>query len=168
MTRTLCTLVALFALGGPARSAHASFDAIKPPTGRTSAVQDSRPQFTWFPAVFQRELGVSWDGRIGWKTSDRVWVFAVALEQSLGKVIRPDSPFRLNVTVLRAEKGTGTFVVEFAILDPSGESVEAVQVEGVGPRGRLADEVYPALAGEIVGTFKKSVLQVPGEPPGQP
>jgi len=165
MSRTLCTLMALLALGGPALSAHASLDAIKPATGRTQAPQVSRPQFSWFPAAFQRELGVSWDGQIGWKTRDRVWVFAVALEQSLGKVIRPDSPFRLNVTVLRAEKGTGTFVVEFAILDPSGDSVEAVQVEGVGPSDRLVDEVYPALAGEIVGTFTKSVLQSTSEKP---
>jgi hypothetical protein len=159
MARTLCTLLALLALGGPALSAHASPDAIKAPTGRTPASQEARPRFTWFPAVFQRELGVSWDGQIFWKTRDRVWVFAVALERSLGQVVRSDSPFRLNVTVIRAEKGSGTFVVEFAILDPSGESVEAVQVEGVGPKGYTVDEVYPAVAGEIVGTFRKSVLQ---------
>ncbi len=168
MTRKLCTLLAVLGLGGPILSAHASLDAIKPPSGRTLAAKDSRPLFSWFPAVFQRELGVSWDGEIGWKTRDRVWVFAVALERSLGQVIRPDSPFRLNVTVIRAEKGTGTFVVEFAILDASGESLEAVQVEGIGPSGGAVDEVYPAVAGEIVGTFKKSVLQSPSEQPAQP
>jgi hypothetical protein len=151
--------MAILGLGGLTLSAHASLDSVKPSIGRTLAFQDSRPLFTWFPSAFQRELGVSWDGEIGWKTSDRVWVFAVALERSLGRVTRPDSPFRLNVTVIRAEKGTRTFVVEFSILDPSGESVEAVQVEGIGPSGRSVDEVSLAVAGEIVGTFKRSVLQ---------
>lgn len=168
MVRTLCTLITLLGLGGPMLSARPTLDAIKPLSGRTLALPESKPQFTWFPAVFQRELGVSWDGQIGWKTRDRVWVFAVALEQSLGKVIRPYSPFRLNVTVLRAEKNTGTFLVEFAILGPSGESVEAVQVEGTGPSGRSVEEIYLALAGEIVGTFKKSVLQGSGGPSEQP
>jgi hypothetical protein len=36
--------------------------------------------------------------------------------------------------------------------------VEVLQVEGVGPSDRSVDEVYPAEAGEIVTTFKKSVL----------
>lgn len=168
MARTLCTLMALLALGGPTLLAHAAVDSARPPTGRTLPAQVPKPLFTGLPAGFQRELGVSWDGEIGWKTPDRVWIFAVALERSLGQVIRPDSPFRLAVTVLRADKGAGTYVVEFAILNPSGESLEAVQVEGIGPRGPSVDEIYLALAGEIVGTFKKSVLQGPGEPPTQP
>jgi len=49
--------------------------------------------------------------------------------------------------------------VEFTIQDPAGEDVELVQVEGSGPGDRVLDEVYPALAGEIVTAFKKSVLQ---------
>jgi hypothetical protein len=158
--------LALLGLAGSALAAHGAFDSVKA-MGRTPAAQDPRPQFTRLPAEFQPELGVSWDGRIGWKTRDRVWVFAAALERSLGPVLRPGSPFRLNVTVLQAEQASGTFVVEFDILDASGESVEAVQVEGTGPGGHALDEAYPRLAGEIVATFKKSVLQSP-EPPTKP
>jgi hypothetical protein len=46
--------------------------------------------------------------------------------------------------VVRLEKQTGTFVVEFSIQDPSGESLELV---------------HPTLAAEIVTTFQKSVLK---------
>jgi hypothetical protein len=109
--------------------------------------------------AFERERGVSWDGHIGWKTQERVWVFAAALEASLKGIIRADSPYRLSVVVVRVEKQTGTFVVEFAIQDSSGESVELVQVEGAGPRQREMDEVYPAVAGAIVTTFKERLLE---------
>jgi hypothetical protein len=61
--------------------------------------------------------------------------------------------------VVRLEKQTGTFVVEFSIQDPSGESLELVQVEGTGPRDRSGEEIYPTLAAEIVTTFQKSVLK---------
>jgi hypothetical protein len=111
------------------------------------------------PAAFERERGVSWDGRIGWRTEERVWVFAAALEASLKGITRAGSPYRLNVAVVRVDKPTGTFVVEFSIQDPSGESLELVQVEGIGPSNQALDEVYPAVAGEIVTTFRKSLLQ---------
>lgn len=159
MRRTLGTLLGLLGSGGAAFPAQGAVESIRPSFSRAADSQELRLRSAGLPVGFERERGVSWDGQISWKTRDRVWVFAAALERSLGEVVRPDSPFRLNVTVIRAEKGTGTFVVEFAILDPSGESVEAVQVEGTGPSGRSVDEVYPALAGKIVATFQKSVLQ---------
>ncbi|GLH70896.1 hypothetical protein GETHPA_24290 [Geothrix rubra] len=155
MTRPLCTRLAVLALGGSLLSAAPSFDTVKAPVPRKDAAQLALA----FPSDFRPEQGVSWDGRIGWKAPERVAVFAVALELSLKEVVRPDSPFHLSVTVVRAEKRTGTFVVEFAILDPTGESVESVQVEGVGPTNHRMDEVYPAVAGQIVATFKKNVLQ---------
>lgn len=159
MMRSLCTLIALLGLGGAALSAHGSLDTDRAPVHRQGAAQDPRPLPFSLPKAFERERGVSWDGRIGWKTQERAWLFAAALESSLEGVLRPDSPYRLSVTVMRAEQGARTFVVEFAIQDPSGESLELVQVEGSGPREGSADEVYPAVAGEIVTTFKKSVLQ---------
>lgn len=155
MTRSLCTFIAALALGGSPLSAARSFDTVKAPFPRKDAAQLALT----FPSDFRPERGVSWDGRIAWKAQEQVTVFAVALELSLKEVVRPDSPFHLSVTVVRAEKRTGTFVVEFAILAPSGESLEAVQVEGVGPSNRSMDEVYPAVAGQIVATFRKSVLE---------
>jgi hypothetical protein len=140
-------------------SAACSPDAAKAPAYTRNATRDPGTMTLGLPSEFAPERGVSWDGRIRWATEERVWVFAAALELSLKEVIRPDSPFHLNVTVVRAEKRTGTFVVEFSILAPSGESVELLQVEGVGPRDRSVDEVSPVVAGEIVTTFKKSVLQ---------
>ena len=111
------------------------------------------------PPIFERDRGVSWDGRIGWKTKERAWVFAAALEGSLKKVVRADSPYRLKVAVVKAEKQTGTFVVEFDILDPSGESMELIQLEGTGPRNHAMEDVYPAVAGKIVTTFVTSLLK---------
>jgi hypothetical protein len=159
MTRPFCTLIAVLALGGSLLSAARSFDTVKAPFPRKDAAREAAQLALSFPSDFRPERGVSWDGRIGWKAPEQVTVFAVALELSLKEIVRPDSPFHLSVTVVRAEKQTGTFVVEFAILDPSGESVEAVQVEGIGPSNRSTDEVYPAVAGQIVATFKKSVLE---------
>ena len=101
----------------------------------------------------------SWDGRIAWKTEDRAWAFAAALEGSLKEIVRADSPYHLSVAVVRLEKQTGTFVVEFSIQDPSGQSLELVQVEGVGVRDHLIEEIDPTLAAEIVTTFEKSVLK---------
>jgi len=155
MTRPLSSRIAVLVLGGSLLSAAPSFDTAKAPSPRKEAAQLALT----FPSDFRPERGVSWDGRIGWKAPERVAVFAVALELSLKEVVRPDSPFHLSVTVVRAEKRTGTFVVEFAILDSAGESVESVQVEGVGPSNRRMDEVYPAVAGQIVATFRKSVLE---------
>jgi hypothetical protein len=157
--RSLCTWIALLGLGGAALAAHGSPDTDRAPVHRNAAIQDPKQLPFSLPKVFERERGVSWDGRIGWKTPERAWLFAAALESSLEGVLRPDSPYRLSVTVLRAEPGARTFVVEFAILDASGESLELLQVEGSGPREGSVDEVYPAVAGEIVTTFKKSVLQ---------
>ena len=57
------------------------------------------------------------------------------------------------------ERESGTFVVEFTIKDPSGENVELAQVEGTGPYDLSIDEVYPAVAGQIVTTFEKNILK---------
>jgi hypothetical protein len=157
--RSLCTLMALLGLGGPALWAHGSLDAGRVPVYKKDAAQDPKQLPFSLPKGFERERGVAWDGRIGWKTPERAWVFAVALESSLTEVLRPDSPYQLSVTVVRVEKGTRTFVVEFSIQDPTGESLEQVQVEGVGPRDGSVDDVYPAVAGQIVTTFQKNVLQ---------
>jgi len=159
VTRKLCTLIALLGLAGSMLSAAPSLDTAKAPFYAKGATRDPGAMTISLPSEFAPERGVSWDGQIGWKAAERVSVFAAALELSLKGVVRPDSPFHLSVTVVRAEKRTGTFVVEFAILDPSGASVEEVQVEGVGPSNRSMDEVYPAVAGQIVTTFKKSVLE---------
>lgn len=159
MLMKLCTLIAVLGLGGSPLSAGCSPDTDKAPFYLKDAGRNPKSLPLSLHTDFERERGVSWDGQIAWKTEDRVWVFAASLESSLKGVIRPDSPYRLSVTVVRAEKGTGTFVVEFSIQDPSGASVELVQVEGTGPRNRSIDEVYPAVAGEIVTTFKKNVLQ---------
>ncbi|WP_257310310.1 hypothetical protein [Geothrix fuzhouensis] len=157
--RSLCTLMALLGLAGPALSARGSLDAGRAPVYKKAAAQDPKQLPFSLPKGFERERGVAWDGKIGWQTPERAWLFAVALERSLGDVIRPDSPYQLSVTVVRVEKGTRTFVVEFAIQDPSGESLEQVQVEGVGPREGSVDDVLPAVAGQIVTTFQKNVLQ---------
>lgn len=140
-------------------SAGCSPDALPAIFYSRNAAWASRNQHLTVPVAFERERGVSWDGQIEWKTRERVWVFAAALEASLKGIIRADSPYRLSVAVVRVEAQTGTFVVEFGIQDPSGESVELVQVEGIGPRRQVMDEVYPALAGAIVTTFKERLLQ---------
>jgi hypothetical protein len=149
----------LLGLGGSGLAARCFPDAIPAAFHSKHAAWESRNLQLEVPATFERERGVSWDGRIGWKTEERVWVFAAALEISLKGITRADSPYRLSVAVVRVDKQTGTFVVEFSIQDPSGESVELVEVEGIGPSNQGLDEVYPALAGEIVTTFKKSLLQ---------
>jgi hypothetical protein len=159
MKTLLAILILLLGPGGAALLARCSPDAVPITFHSKRAAWDPRNLNLSVPAAFERARGVSWDGRIGWKTEERVWVFAAALEASLKAVIRADSPYRLGVAVVRAEKRTGTFVVEFTIQDPAGEDVELVQVEGSGPGDRVLDEVYPALAGEIVTAFKKSVLQ---------
>ena len=155
-------LFALMVLAGPGRSvlsAHGSVDSAPARHYGRNSTQDAKHFDFSFPPVFERERGVSWDGRIDWKTGERAWVFAAALEGSLKGIVRAKSPYRLSVAVVRAEKQTGIFVVEFTIQAPSGESVEVVQVEGVCPRNRSVEEIYPAVAGEIVTTFKKHVLQ---------
>src|SRR5664279_4696322 len=159
MRTLLATLIVMLGLGGSTLSGRCSPDAIRATFHSKNTAWDSRNQNLSVPAAFERERGVSWDGRIGWKTEERVWVFAAALEASLKGITRADSPYRLSVAVVRVEKQTGTFVVEFTIQDPSGESVELVQVEGIGPRNQVLEEVYPEVAGEIVTTFRKSVLQ---------
>ena len=159
MRTLLVPLIVMLGWGGSGLSARCSPDAIPASFHSKNAAWDSRNLQPEVPAAFERARGVSWDGRIGWKTEERVWVFAAALEASLRGLIRADSPYRLSVTVVRVDKQTGTFVVEFTIQDSSGASVEWVQVEGIGPRNQVLDEVYPAVAGAIVTTFKKSVLQ---------
>jgi hypothetical protein len=159
MRTLLIPLIILLGLGGSRLSARCSPDAIPAMFHAKNAAWDSRNLQLGIPATFERERGVSWDGRIGWRTEERAWVFAAALEASLKGITRAGSPYRLSVAVLQVDKQTGTFVVEFTILDPSGESVELLQVEGLGPRNQVLDEVYPAVAGAIVAAFKKSILQ---------
>lgn len=158
--RTL--LAILFILLGSGRSALAA--RYSPDAGQVSflskhAAWDSRNLHLSVSAPFERERGVSWDGQIRWKIEARVWAFAAALEASLKGIIRADSPYRLSVAVVRVERQTSTFVVEFTIQDPSGESVELLQVEGIGPRNQVPDKLFPAVAGAIVATFKERVLQ---------
>jgi hypothetical protein len=162
MKKHLSTLAVLLVLTGLAPSATCAPDLAPAPSYWASAAGEARKArnaTSGIPPVFERERGVSWDGRIGWKTEDRLWVFAAALEGSLKGIVRDGSPFRLSVAVVRVEQETGTFVVEFSILDPSGERVEQVQVEGSGPRDGGMDAVYPAVAGQIVKTFEQSVLK---------
>jgi hypothetical protein len=159
MKRLLSTLIALVGLAGSASPATCSPDTAPAPFYLKSADRSSRQANLGLPPLFERDRGVSWDGQIGWKTKERAWVFAAALEGSLKQVVRADSPYRLRVAVVKAEKQTGTFVVEFDILDPSGESVELIQLEGTGPRDHAVEEVYPAVAGKIVTTFVKSLLK---------
>jgi hypothetical protein len=153
------TLVTVLGLAGAILSARCSPDAA--PTrfyARGAAKDINRVEFS-FPPIFEREHGVSWDGQIDWKTEERARVFGAALEGSLKGISRAGSPYRLHVAVVRAEKQTGTFVVEFTIQAPSGESVEVLQVEGVCPSNRASEGLYPVVAREIVITFKKSILQ---------
>jgi hypothetical protein len=158
--KRLCsTLIAILGLGGSTPSAHGSPITAPAPFYLKHASLDPRNVPLIFPPAFEREQGVSWDGKIEWKAEERAWVFAAALEGSLKGISRVNSPYRLSVAVVRVEKLTGTFVVEFTILDPTGESVELLQVEGVCPVNRSSEDIYPAVAGEIVHTFKKSVLQ---------
>ena len=159
MRKLLFILMPVLSLGGPTLSAKCSPDTAPVPFYTKFAGPDSKNVQVCLPPVFDRERGVSWDGRIAWKTEERAWVFAAALEGSLKGIVRADSPYHLSVAVVRLEKQTGTFVVEFSIQDPSGESLELVQVEGTCPPSRSTDEVYPAVAGEIVTTFKKTVLR---------
>jgi hypothetical protein len=159
MKSLIPTLIAILGLGGSTPSALCSPNTAPAPFYQKNATLDSRNVTFSFPPAFERERGVSWDGRIGWKTEERAWVFAAALEGSLKGISRVNSPYRLSVAVVRVEKLTGTFVVEFTIQDPTGESLELLQVEGVCPRNRSSEDIYPALAGEIVTTFKKNVLQ---------
>jgi len=159
MKRILFTLIVLAGPDWSVLSACCSLDSAPARHYGRNSTQDAKPFDFSFPPVFERERGVSWDGRIDWKTGERAWVFAAALEGSLKGIVRAKSPYRLSVAVVRAEKQTGTFVVEFTIHAPSGESVEVVQVEGVCPRNHPVEEIYPAVAGEIVTTFAKSALQ---------
>jgi hypothetical protein len=159
MRSPCCILITWLGFSGAALAGGCTPDTAPATFYLRHAPQEVREVRACFPPAFVRDRGVSWDGRIGWKTEERVWVFAAALEGSLKPIVRADSPYRLSVAVVRVEKRTGTFVVEFSIQDPSGEPVEQVQVEGVGPGNRALEEVYPAVAGEIVATFQKSVLQ---------
>ena len=159
MKRFLSTLITLAGLGGAAWPAACSPDTAPAPFYLRSADKNAKQATLGLPPIFQRDRGVSWDGRIGWKTKERAWVFAAALEGSLKKVVRADSPYQLRVAVVKAEKQTGTFVVEFDIQDPSGESLELIQLEGSGPRDHAIEDVYPAVAGKIVTTFVKSLLK---------
>lgn len=159
MKRFLSTLITVLGLGGPTLPAGCSPGTVPAPFYLKSTTRDLKDAIFSFPPAFERERGVSWDGRIGWKTEERAWVFAAALEDSLKGIIRGDSPYRLSVAVIRMERRTGTVVVEFTIKGPSGENVELVEVEGTGPRDLSMDEVYPAVAGQIVTTFEKNVLK---------
>ena len=159
MRKLLSILILVLSLGGPTLSAECSPDLAPVPFYTKFAGPDSKNVQVCLPPAFDRERGVSWDGRIAWKTEERAWVFAAALEGSLKGIVRADSPYHLSVAVVRLEKQTGTFVVEFSIQDPSGESLELIQVEGAGPRDRSIEEIYPTLAAEIVATFAKSVLK---------
>ncbi|GLH74577.1 hypothetical protein GETHLI_30790 [Geothrix limicola] len=159
MRKCFFALAALFTLGGLGLGAHPSPDLAPAPSYLRRSARSLMTVNASLPPAFERERGVCWDGRIGWKTEERAWGFATALEGSLREITRPGSPYRLTVEVIRVEKQTGTFVVEFTIQDASGEEVEVVQVEGKGPRDRSAEAVDPALAGEMVATFKKSVLK---------
>jgi len=159
MRKLLSILIPVLSLGGPMLSAGCSPDTAPVSFYMKHTGPDSKQVQVCFPPVFDRERGVSWDGRIAWRTEERAWVFAAALEGSLKGIVRADSPYHLSVAVVRLEKQTGTFVVEFSILDPTGESLELVQVEGAGPRNRSVEEIYPNLAAEIVTTFAKSVLK---------
>ena len=159
MRKHITMLIPVLALGGPMLSAGCSPDTAHGALYMNYAGLDPRHVPSCLPPVFNRELGVSWDGRISWKTGERAWVFAAALEGSLKGIVRAGSPYHLSVAVVRLEKQTGTFVVEFSIQDPSGESLELVQVEGTGPCNRSGEEIYPTLAAEIVTTFQKSVLK---------
>ncbi len=159
MRRFLSTLIAVLGLSGPTLLAGCPPDTVPAPFYLKNAPRDFKGSLFSFPPAFDRERGVSWDGRIGWKTEERAWVFAAALEGSLKGIIRGDSPYRLSVAVIRMERQSGTFVVEFTIKDSSGENVELVQVEGTGPHDLSIDEVYPAVAGQIVTTFEKNILK---------
>jgi hypothetical protein len=159
MKRHLATLIAGLSLGGPMLSASCSPDSAPAPFYMKNTAWESRNANFGLQPAFERERGVSWDGQIGWKTQERVWPFAAALESSLKGIIRADSPYRLSVAVVRVERPKGTFVVEFTIHDATGESVEQVQVEGTGPHGPSRDDLYPVVAGKIVTAFEKSVLK---------
>ena len=159
MRKSLYILIPVLSLGGLVLSAGCSPDTAPIPSCLKYAGPDSRDIHPCFPPAFNRERGVSWDGRIAWRTEERVWAFAAALEGSLKGIVRADSPYRLSVAVVRLEKQTGTFVVEFGIQDLSGESLELIQVKGAGPSNRFMEEIYPSLAAEMVTTFEKSVLK---------
>jgi hypothetical protein len=159
MRKSLYILIPVLGLGGLALSAGCSPDTAPIPSCMKYAGPDSRDIHPWFPPAFNRERGVSWDGKIVWKTEERAWAFAAALEGSLKGVVRAGSPYHLSVAVVRLEKQTSTFVVEFGIQDPSGENLEIVQVKGAGPSNRSMEEIYPTLAAEMVTTFEKSVLK---------
>ena len=159
MGKFLSILIPVLSLSGPTLAAKCSSDAAPLAFYMKHSGPDSKNVQVCFPPVFDRERGVSWDGKIAWRTEERAWVFAAALEGSLKGIVRANSPYHLSVAVVRLEKQTGTFVVEFSIQDPTGESLELVQVEGAGVRNPLIEEVYPTLAAEIVTTFAKSVLK---------
>jgi hypothetical protein len=159
MRKLLSILVPVLCPGGSMLSAGCSLDTALAPFYMKHAGPEFKNVQACLPPEFDRERGVSWDGRIAWKTEERAWGFAAALEGSLKGIVRADSPYHLSVAVIQLEKQTGTLVIEFTIQDPSGQSLELVQVEGVGPRGRPMEELYPNLAAEIVMTFEKSVLK---------
>ena len=159
MRKSLSILIPVLSLGGPMLSARCSPDTAPAAFYMKYSGPDSKNVHVCFPPIFDRERGVSWDGKIAWRTEERAWVFAAALEDSLKGIVRASSPYHLSVAVVRLEKQTGTFVVEFSIQDPTGESLELVQVEGAGLRNPVVEEIYPTLAAEIVTTFEKSVLK---------
>jgi len=159
MKRQLSTLIAITGMAGTILAATCLPDSRTAPIHAGSATRNlSRIEHALTP-IFGQARGVTWDGQNDWKTQEGAWVFAAALEVSLKGLVRAGSPYRLRVAVVRAEKQTGTFVVEFTVQDPSGVSLEVVEVEGICPRNRSGEEIYPVVAGEIVTTFKKTILQ---------
>jgi len=83
MRKLLSILIPVLSLGGPMLSAGCSPDTAPVPFYMKYSGPDSKKVQVCFPPVFDRARGVSWDGRIAWKTEERVWVFAAALEGSL-------------------------------------------------------------------------------------
>jgi len=158
MQKLLPTLI-LLALGGSIQPASGAPNLIPPPYFHRAPALEALVPHALFASPFERERGVSWDGHIAWKTQERAWVFAAALEYSLKGIVRRDSPYRLKVAVVQVEKKKGTFVVEFAVQDATGESLELVQVEGVVQSSPSDDEAFRAAAGSIVTTFEKSILR---------
>jgi hypothetical protein len=159
MKQVLPTLAVLLVLAASTQPVHGSPSLLPPPfTSRASGWESLVPR-PLFATPFERGRGVSWDGRIAWKTPERAWLFAAALEHSLKEIVRGDSPYRLSVAVIQVEKEKGTFLVEFTVQGASGESLELVQVEGVVHSSPSADEAFRAAAARIVATFEESVLR---------
>ena len=70
--------------------------------------------------------GITWDGKIEWKASDRNTSFLRALDASLKTAVGNSGEYKLSVTVCQAESDflfSGWCVVEFRVLDAKGELV---------------------------------------------